>query len=784
MILRTENIHNNITNSEELTQELSLEFLIPYLQERIAKTDLFERSFPKIILDRIYELQETVGELSLDNLDKYEEIFHFLYYLSSNALIQDEITWAIGYPVPDKVFYGQQSFYSILDSDFELIDESLNTPFYQDFDFSNKILYLLILEKLYHLPPVTIKQLFRLVDNEVNKYYNLKIDYTFMEVSASSPELPVLDLSCLYDKEISSFADLIPFLAPIDLKSFCFKGFTLLKFIDKTHEQAGVKIQNLISRLPSLDVLTDVSSFNRNLIWDELKDIIKTLANSSEVQCSFFPLLELNGVPILTSDLSKESIFFSGFLNIESSNCNHEISSFLNAPYTITFGFDENTNGTDVSFVHYLKSLNIASYVCFPLRNKNNLVGFLEVYAYDDNVLKKSDLLNIASYLSLMSNLAQDIVSTFKTTMDKVILEKYTSLQEAVQWKFNQEAANYLGQVSSQGAAVEISKISFTNVFPIYGAIDVRNSTKLRNMAFRNDSYKRLAVLQLLVDQLESKELTAVSQMFIARLNNVKSWLDEGKIDQYLMDVLSFFQDEVFIFFETLDSDDLILSQYKKQYLRENEDLNSDFNSSSKYFDHSLSLLNSIIDSELGKFNDYVQQLFPSYFEKFRTDGIEYDLYIGQSITPTQDFDINILKEIRKQQIVSMIVIAKETFSILEELPISLVTTQLIFVHPNPIDISFRQDERRFDVEGGYNIRYEVIKKRIDKARILDTQERLVQPNKIAIVYSSPRVKEELLDTLESLVNEQLIRPDIEHVILEELQGVQGLQAFRIAVAV
>ncbi|TAK35947.1 MAG: hypothetical protein EPO28_13950 [Saprospiraceae bacterium] len=36
-------------------------------------------------------------------------------------------------------------------------------------------------------------------------------------------------------------------------------------------------------------------------------------------------------------------------------------------------------------------------------------------------------------------------------------------------------------------------------------------------------------------------------------------------------------------------------------------------------------------------------------------------------------------------------------------------------------------DEKRLDVEGSYNVRYEIIKKRIDKALLKGTQERLTQ---------------------------------------------------------
>jgi hypothetical protein len=39
-------------------------------------------------------------------------------------------------------------------------------------------------------------------------------------------------------------------------------------------------------------------------------------------------------------------------------------------------------------------------------------------------------------------------------------------------------------------------------------------------------------------------------------------------------------------------------------------------------------------------------------------------------------------------------------------------------------------------VDGAYDIRYEIVKKRIDKALIKGTNERATQPGKIVIVYS------------------------------------------------
>ena len=126
---------------------------------------------------------------------------------------------------------------------------------------------------------------------------------------------------------------------------------------------------------------------------------------------------------------------------------------------------------------------------------------------------------------------------------------------------------------------------------------------------------------------------------------------------------------------------------------------------------------------------------------------------------------------------------AARTINKLEkELSHPLKTTQLILAHSIPLSISFRTEERKFDVDGAYNIRYEIIKKRIDKVRIKDTNERLTQPGKIAIVYSQAKDATEYLEYIEFLQNQQLIKPGVEQLDLEELQGVVGLKALRVDV--
>ena len=128
--------------------------------------------------------------------------------------------------------------------------------------------------------------------------------------------------------------------------------------------------------------------------------------------------------------------------------------------------------------------------------------------------------------------------------------------------------------------------------------------------------------------------------------------------------------------------------------------------------------------------------------------------------------------------------IVKLTDSLRGQMKLPLQTTQLIFVHERTIDINFRKDEKRFDVEGSYNIRYQILKKRIDKALIKGTTERLTQPGMIAIVYSSDRSAEEYVQYITKLQQEGILTEGIEFVEIEELQGVSGLKGIRARVNV
>ncbi len=95
----------------------------------------------------------------------------------------------------------------------------------------------------------------------------------------------------------------------------------------------------------------------------------------------------------------------------------------------------------------------------------------------------------------------------------------------------------------------------------------------------------------------------------------------------------------------------------------------------------------------------------------------------------------------------------------------------MILVFNGSLSLRFRMDEKRFDVDGTYNARYEVVKKRVDKAHIKNTEERITQPGKIAIIYSQKEDEEEYLKYISFLQYQKFLDEEIEILELEDLKA-------------
>jgi hypothetical protein len=201
-----------------------------------------------------------------------------------------------------------------------------------------------------------------------------------------------------------------------------------------------------------------------------------------------------------------------------------------------------------------------------------------------------------------------------------------------------------------------------------------------------------------------------------------------------------------------------------------------------KEYEASVSKLNESIASFVDEEQDEAQQIFPHYFERYKTDGVEFSMYIGNSLSPEGGYDKIYLKNLRLWQFLLMCGIANKAELLKRKLQVPLELAHLILVQDVPLSIRFHLDQKKFDVDGTYNVHYEIMKKRIDKAEIRGREERLTQPGKIAIVYTQNSEAQEYKQYIEYMQSKGYLEKEIEELELEDLQGVYGLKALRVGV--
>ncbi|WP_419657632.1 uncharacterized protein Dvar_67810 [Desulfosarcina variabilis str. Montpellier] len=82
-------------------------------------------------------------------------------------------------------------------------------------------------------------------------------------------------------------------------------------------------------------------------------------------------------------------------------------------------------------------------------------------------------------------------------------------------------------------------------------------------------------------------------------------------------------------------------------------------------------------------------------------------------------------------------------------------------------------------MDGAYDVRYEIIKSRLDKAHVKGSHERLTQPGKVAVVFSHPEEEQEIRRNIDFLSGQGTLTGETDFLEIEDLPGVYGLKALR-----
>lgn len=771
-------IIKELEGAGEVDSRLSFDGFVHFLKKRRQEDKTMRVKFLDFVIHYFEERLKGKHVIEQEEMLEYGDLLELIYTVIFPAVADERDTaWALGVPVKPVIIYGTDVFYDKLR---DPLTKKVKACMIDDQDkvrtkVNLELIYSMIFRQLYGLDlPAGHTVIRGLQDEETGLpgYFRLNIDSRFVEVvpKGTLPSVNMADLKAMPKPEV------IPWLVEhVPLTSFIFEGISALTVTDITTEYVVDNIKNSVLNPDFRDGRPNYAEVIRNL---------NVLAGTNDVSFGLLPLLLVNGRPVYSETSCYHSILGEAAETDEETEKTYLclVNRYFNDPHPLLYETLPAPEPGEYFFLEVLRRGGISAYALVPVYHNNRLAGVLEVSSRKPGVLKPGLLSRLNVVIPMLAQLLQRAIDEFDADLKSIIKENFTSIQPAVEWKFNEAAWHYERMRERSDTPASIETIYFDNVFPLYGAIDIRNSTIERNSALRKDLIRQfhlltetLISLQKVVNLQLLEELLHQSQKWRLAMNGALTTADELNLNSFLRDKV----DNFLVHFRETRPD---LGDLITPYLQATEEEEGEAFRYRRELESSIQLVNKTINGLLEETIEELQSSYPFYFEKFRTDGVEYDIYVGQSISPGRTFDILYLRNLRLWQLKSMAMVARQTHGLLPEMEEPLQTTQLIFVHSASIDISFRKDERRFDVEGGYNIRYQVVKKRIDKVRVRDTNERLTQPGKIAIIYLNDREAEEYDGYIRFLQEKKVLAMEVEHLDLEELQGVSGLRALRVGV--
>ncbi|WP_439131069.1 GAF domain-containing protein [Polaribacter sp.] len=603
------------------------------------------------------------------------------------------------------------------------------------------------------------------------KYYRATFNADFSEITptATAPELTQEDFKEL----LNNYENIAIWKEKFPPNSYIFKGFGLVSLFDVTSEEMLSAIKaNLLAGGDDLiyklqNNLRDFYSIKDLKLGYSIYDTVNSKICETVVKHSNSIILNKN-----TEIQCNNGYFCNGIINkVFKKHETFIISDVEN------YGFHTDKN----PFYQNLHDSGIQSIILIPIKaTKNGDLALLEIASPKSYDLNSVNINKLKDIIPVFEAAVKRTSEERQHILEATIQENYTSIHQSVKWRFY-EAVEKFHVESQSNENAKLDEIVFNDVYPIFGQSDIKGSSNARNEAIKEDLTTQLSLaITVLKDACKTEKLPIYNELMFrvtSYLNDVKKGLDAG--DE--VSILDFLSSEIYPVFSHIKDINSELSEKVNIYMnRLDKDLNVVYESRKDYED-SVTLLNDKLSKYIDNRQKQAQEMFPHYFERYITDGVEYNMYIGQSITKHKRFDDLYLYNLRLWQLKVTCEMENLAYYERKNMKHDLRVASLILVHSKAMAIKFRMDEKQFDVDGAYNIRYEILKKRIDKAYIKGTQNRLTIPGKIAIVYSQEKDAVEYLKYITYLQSKKQLG-NVEYLELENLQGVTGLKALRVDV--
>lgn len=744
--------------------------------EQLSKSDdqfLAEKSKAILKLKREYPVLNN-GFSDFESLETYKNQIQYILQDTFSPLLTHNEIKAAGIPFEDVIFNGSERFKKIIrDAGPEFRLKLMDMPKDEHYIMACSVIlnfcygYDLNFKRafFYEIPDA----------NGVLRYYKLAYNADFVDFipTENAPKITQED----FDELIDNFHDIDLWKSKFPPNSYLFKGFVVSNMFDVTEDQS---ISNIKSQL-----ISNVNPLEEYHLTDDFHQIFQSLLRIKDLKVGFsvFNKDEVTFERIHGKGIESFLLYNSEIEACTTALCESTFHKLIVEKQFIAISdldkFQSSDEGNELAI---LKNQGIKSAILAPIADGGELLGILEIVSEQPKALNGVNANKLLDVMPFIVTSIKRAKREENNLIEAIIQQECTSIHPSVYWKFEKAARQFLKEKQQSGNQITFNKIVFEKIYPLFGQMDVKGSSEARNHATQMDLSLQLKSVSSIIKNLISEYNLPIYSQLKFQVNNLLSELETSFRVDSEQKITTFLKNDIEKLFRFLaEKNDKIKDSIEDYFSQIDDELDVIY-FHRKHYDDTIQLINKNMAALLDDKQVDAQAMYPHYFERFKTDGVEHNMYIGESINQKGGFNDIYLYNLRLWQLQIMCEMENAFYQQQNQYPIMLDVASMILVFNQPLSIRFRMDEKHFDIDGTYNARYEVVKKRVDKAVIKGTDERVTEKGKITIFYSQKQDELEYLRYIRFLQSKSLLAEPIEIVELEDLQGITGLRAIRVPI--
>ncbi|MEM9822160.1 MAG: hypothetical protein AAF985_13850, partial [Bacteroidota bacterium] len=458
---------------------------------------------------------------------------------------------------------------------------------------------------------------------DVERHYKTDLNTDFVEIKKLRPLLP-LSKDQIFEL-IGNLQDIDLWLRYLPPSHFEFHGLVSVQLIDVTEEEALSRLKHSLLQKDAVIMRESILELEHHL-------------------CSYFNLPGLRlGITVFDYPNPK--------LVLESDRLRHhllskEMISLHDAAFSDSI-YEKACRSKDVLIEENLEKVNaptpleerllakgVRSIAVVPLLRKNgDVFGLVELASPEAYRLNSFSILKLREIRPLFRTALWRSRVEINNEIGAIIRQQYTSIHPSVEWRFLEEAFRVLELQESEGDEAKAEPIVFKEVYPLFGQADIVSSTTNRNRAIKADFLDNFKQIQRILKRakklpFDPDEMTEAIRM----VKKERSRLDNDMSPDVELRSLEVIRKWIHPLFERLKRVDIKLGETIQEYFAGLDPRLQMVYVRRKEYEDSVSLINQEIIHYLEKEEERMQKMLPHYFERFRTDGVEYEIYIGQSL--------------------------------------------------------------------------------------------------------------------------------------------------------